>query len=152
MEEPKHPTLSRDTSYYSHKFNRAAFSYELGISTYEQKLVWINGPFPAGMHDITIYRAGLMQKIPVGKKVIGDEGYRGEPNTVLTYNPHDTRDTKRFKSRARSRHETFNRRIKIFNVLNTNFRHALNKHKSTFEAVCVIVQYQLENGNPLFDI
>ena len=152
VEEPKHPTLSQDTSFFSHKFNRAAVSYELAISTYEQKLIWINGPFPAGTHDITIYRAALMRMIPEGKKIIGDAGYRGEPNTVSTYNPIDPQEVKNFKSRARCRHETFNRKIKIFNILNHCFRHSLGKHKSAFEAVCVIVQYQPENGSPLFDV
>ena len=97
VEEPKHPTLSRDTSFFSHKFNRAAVSYKLAISTYEQKLIWINGPFPAGTHDITIYRNALMRMIPEGKKVIGDAGYRGEPTTVSTYNPIDPQDVKNFK-------------------------------------------------------
>jgi hypothetical protein len=31
INEPKHPTLSRDKRYYSHKFNQAAVNYELGI-------------------------------------------------------------------------------------------------------------------------
>lgn len=152
IEEPKHPTRSRDTTYYSHKFNRAAVSYELAISTFEQKLVWINGPFPAATHDVTIYRSALIHLIPAGKKIIGDQGYRGEPNTVSVYNPNDSDDTKKFKSRARCRHETFNGRIKFFGCLTKSFRHTLCKHKSTFEAVCVIVQYQLENGSPLFDV
>ena len=28
----------------------------------------------------------------------------------------------------------------------------MDKHKICFEAVCVIVQFQLENGSPLFDV
>ena len=56
------------------------------------------------------------------------------------------------QSRARARHETFNGRIKNFGCLDDRFRHGMEKHKICFEAVCVIVQYQLENGSPLFDI
>lgn len=154
IEEPKHPTLSRDKSYYSHKSNSAALNYELGISIYESKLVWINGPFPAGTHDVAVYQQenGLQSKIPLGKKVIGDEGYRGQSKTISTYNPNNPNEVKKFKSRARARHETFNRKIKTFQILNDCFRHSINKHKAAFEAVCIIAQYQLENGSPLFDV
>ena len=31
IDEPRHPTLSKDKSYFSHKFRRAALSYELAI-------------------------------------------------------------------------------------------------------------------------
>jgi DDE superfamily endonuclease len=153
IEEPKHPTASINKTYYSHKSNSAALNYELGVSIYESKLVWINGPYPAGTSDINVYRKenGLKSKIPPNKKVLGDEGYRGDP-TVSRYNPYDPKDVKKFKSRARARHETYNRRIKIFRILSDRFRHPLDKHKASFEAICVIVQYQLENGSPLYDV
>ena len=54
--------------------------------------------------------------------------------------------------RAHARHEAFNGRLKSFKVLAEKFRHGQEKHKSVFEAVCVIVQYDMENGRPLFDI
>ena len=56
------------------------------------------------------------------------------------------------QSRARARHETFNSKIKNFAYLDNRFRHGMDKHKMCFEALCVIAQYQLENGSPLFDI
>jgi hypothetical protein len=37
-------------------------------------------------------------------------------------------------------------------VLSGKFRHGHKKHKSVFKAVCVITQYQSENGHPLFDV
>jgi hypothetical protein len=58
--------------------------------------------------------------------------------------------------RARARHESFNKRIKQFKVLSECFRHAkganFKKHKIVFETICVIVQYEMENGHPLFDV
>ena len=49
----------------------------------------MNGPFPAGDHNITVFRnEGLKDKIPSGKKAIGDNGYRGEDATS-TPNAHD---------------------------------------------------------------
>ena len=41
---------------------------------------------------------------------------------------------------------------KFFGVLHDCFRHGIEKHKICFEAVCVIVQYQLESGPGLFDV
>jgi hypothetical protein len=112
----------------------------------------MNGPYKASVHDITIFRDGLMAKIPRGKKVNADKGYRGEKAIISTPNSHDPPDLRQFKSRARARHETFNARIKNFSCLDVRFRHGIDNHKICFEAVCVIVQYQLENGSPLFDV
>lgn len=150
--EPIHPTLAKNPKFYSHKHNQAALTYELGVSVYENKLVWIKGPKPASKHDITVFREGLMHKIPSGKRAIGDNGYRGEPNTISTPRSRDPKELRRFKSRARARHESFNGRIKNFKCLAERFRHGVHKHQICFEAVCVIVQYQLENGSPLFDV
>ena len=155
LNEPKHPTKSKNPGFYSHKFHQAALDYELAVSIFENKLVWMNGPFPSGKHDINVFRerGGLKEKIPPGKKVIGDNGYRGEPGIISTpNNRHDTLEVRKFKSRARARHESFNARIKIFQCLNARFRHGIEKHQICFEAVCVICQYQLENGSPLFDV
>ena len=145
--------MSKDPKYYSHKFNEAGLNYELGISIFENMLVWLNGPFEAGSPDITVFRTkGLKDKMPKGKKAIGDKGYRGEKRMISTPNAHDPEELRKFKSRARARHESFNARIKNFRCLDTKFRHGLAKHKVAFEAVCVIIQYQLENGSPLFEV
>jgi hypothetical protein len=114
----------------------------------------MNGPFRAGEHDITIFRkpGGIMNTIPVGAQVIGDRGYRGEPEKVSTPNRHDSYTAATFKRRAQSRHETYNQRLKSFQILGGKFRHKIEKHKVAFEAVCVIVQYDMENGHPLFEI
>jgi DDE superfamily endonuclease len=153
IEEPQHPTKSKDPSYYSHKFRTAGVDYELGLSVFNNKLVWINGPMKASRHDVTVFRrAGLRAMIPDGHRVIGDSGYAGEPTVVSTPNAHDPVMLRRFKSRARARHEAFNGRIKNFKCLDERFRHSLKYHKGAFEATCVIVQYQIENGSPLFDV
>ena len=62
----------------------------------------MNGLFPAGDHDITVFRnEGLKDKIPSGKKAIGDNGYRGEDAIISTPNAHDEAEVQKFKSRAR---------------------------------------------------
>jgi hypothetical protein len=59
------------SKWYSPKHHSAGVSYELGIAIQQNQLVWINGPFPAIRHDITIFQSanepanGLKAKIPV---------------------------------------------------------------------------------------
>ena len=130
-------------------------SYEIAIDIFESKLVWLNGPFPAGQSDLAIFRKedGLKSKIPHGKRIIGDRGYRGDRcNNVSIRNPRDTPQVKEFKNRALARHENFNGRIKNFAILAERFRHPLDLHRAVFEAICVLVQYDMENGHPLTEV
>ena len=141
------------TEWYSHKFNGPGLTYELGIAIYHNLLVWIRGPHRSGKGtDLTRFQEpnGLKSKIPAGKKVIADEIYK-DPVCSLR-NRLDTPEVKKLKRRARARHENFNGRLKNFKVLAERFRHGHAKHKSIFEAVCVITQYEIENGHPLFEV
>lgn len=89
--------------------------------------------------------------MPHGKKMIADNGYDGEPY-LSTPNDLDTEEVAAFKRRARARQETINARIKEFRILSDRFRHDLSKHQMVFEAVCVLVQYNLELERPLFEV
>lgn len=133
--------MSRDPAFFSHKSNSAGLNYELAISVFSNQLVWMSGPHPAGRSDIQVFRQedGLKDKIPAGKKLIADNGYRGERSIISTPNSQDPQPA-------------FNGKIKNFSALAEPFRHGINKHKIAFEAICIIVQYQLENGSPLFDV
>jgi hypothetical protein len=155
IQEPQHETWSQDKDYYSHKYGKAGVCYELGISLTESRLVWMNGPFKAGESDQKIFKnRGLKAKLKaIGKKGIADGGYTGHPNQLSTpNNRHDATPVKKFKSRALKRHETFNGLTKFFDCLSGRFRHSVDRFKNCFEAVCVICQYQVELGNPLYDI
>jgi len=149
------PRTDPSAKWCSHKFKGAGLAYELAVSVHESKLVWINGPFPAGEPDLVIYRkeGGLRDKMPPGKKAIADRGHCGEDQPQLACrNPFDCDAVKEFKSRASARHESFNGRIKNFNVLEQRFRDHRDKHKQAFEAVCVLLQIEMDNGHPLFDV
>ena len=67
-------------------------------------------------------------------------------------NDQRTNEQRMFKRRARSRHETLNRRIKIYKCTSNCFVHSMQKHGMVFEAVCVLVQYQIESESPLFAV
>ena len=154
IEEPEHPTWSRDTTFFSHKYNKAGIGYELGLHLWESRLIWMNGPHKAGKPDVWIFeKKGLHKKLgEIGKKAIGDLGYRGHQQHVSVPNPYDREQVKMFKSRACMRHETFNGMIKEFDCLKGRFRHSTEKFAICFEAVCVLSQYKLELERPLFDI
>lgn len=71
---------------------------------------------------------------------------------ISTHNEFDSKEFAYFKERVKARHETFNQRLKNFDCLSTKFRHGIDNHKEAFEAVCVIVMYEIENGgSSLFD-
>jgi hypothetical protein len=83
---------------------------------------------------------------------IGDGGCNGHPEEISSTNAHDSKEVKCFKSRALKGHEHFNGYTKAFGCLSSRFRHSTDCFANCFEAVCVICQYQVENGYDLYDI
>jgi DDE superfamily endonuclease len=160
----REPRRTPSSKWYSHKTHGPALGYEIAVAIHHNKVVHINGPFPAGVPDISIFRkdGGLKSKIPDGKVGTADRGYMGEPK-LRPPNPQDTPLAKEFKKRAQARHETFNARLKSFKILSERFRHrhtphgkhavtCHDNHQSAFEAVCVLLQFDMDNGHPLFMI
>jgi len=147
--EPQHGQCSKNAAFYSHKFKQAGLAYEVALSIFENKIVWINGPFAAGKNDVSIFRAGLKQKFEVGKLGVADKGYRGETKMLCLPNSHDTPEVREFKGRALARQENVNSMLKNFGCLSNQFRHGIEKHQVCFQAVAVICQFQIENGSPL---
>ena len=152
--EVKHPTLNKDSSHFDHKHNCCGFKYEIGLEIYSSQIAWINGPKKAGKNDKTIFqeRNGLKDRLAdgPGKMGVADGGY--EMGFLCIPNSLDSKELKNFKSRARCRHESLNGRLCNFKILQDKFRHGMKNHKIAFEAVAVIVQYQMDNGSPLFEV
>lgn len=148
--------------WYDHKSNSAGVTYELGIAIRSSRLVWVRGPFPASQHDLTTFRGGKKQgpkdptalqfQLGPGQRGVGDSGYQGEPNKVTTTRDGHSTELKKWLARVKARHETFNTRLKFYKSLEHRFRHGFQQHQIVMEAVCVAVQYDMENGNPLFEI
>ena len=138
---------------YSHKFHGPGLSYEIAIAIQEDRVLSIKGPEDASKADITTFRDSLLNEIPDGKKGIGDSGYRGEPTKISFHRPKHSKDMTNFINRARARHENFNARIKNYNILSNCFRsNEKAKHQMAFEAVCILIQYDMENGRPLMEM
>jgi hypothetical protein len=55
-------------------------------------------------------------------------------------------------SEARARHETVNCRLKSFKILSTPFRNEISKHWMCFHAIANMVQLELENDRPLYQV
>ena len=162
--ETRHPTLHKDKKLFDRKGGKAGLTYEIALHLWENRVVWINGPFPPndGGDRAIFVEEGLQAAIPEGKKSIADKIYRGCDKVAL-HNSLDPPEVRLFKRRARSRQESINARLKNFGVLKQRFRHkkAHNQHKDfvgdskhqTFvHAVMVICTFQMEHGSPLFAI
>ena len=157
FERRDHPTLPYNPRMYSQKFNHGGYKYEIGVAVYENKIVWVSNASDAGRNDITIFREdGLLNRIPNGKMAVGDRGYEtsiaAEMDRIAFKRNEDPIELKKFKARVMCRHETVNARIKNFHCTSGTFRQGKDSHQSAFKAVCVIVQYQIDNGAYLFDV
>jgi hypothetical protein len=93
----------------------------------------------------------LANQIPEGKKVLADSGLKGSAK-ASTRKAGNSHQMKHFRARAQGRQETLFKRFKDFGILRQRFRHGYESHKMVLDAVAVIVQYDMENGHPLFDV
>lgn len=156
--ETKHPTMPIDRKMKSDKFNKAGWKYEVALSVHSPKIVWIYGPHKGGEHDMTIFRQQLKDKLAAhpGAMASADLGYRTsvpvEVDLLAWPNSMDGWDIRNYKSRIRCRQETLFGRLKFFSILTITFRHSREQHKMAFEAVCVTVQYQMDNGSPIYQV
>ena len=153
--ERKHPTLPYDTKNMSHKHHHGGSKWQIVLSVHSAKCVDIYGPCRGGMGDKEMLaRSGVLRKLKHNKVAIVDRGYIDKKKSVkLSWpNPHDAKEVNNFKSRARLRHESFNGRMSFFDSLSQEFRHTEEQHGIVFKAVATIVQYQMNNGSPLFEV
>ena len=147
------PRMDPGSKWYSHKSNGAGLAYEVALSLQTSHIVHIAGGVPCATSDLMIFRSdeGLRNKLADGQRAIADEGYKNDEK-CMTRNFGDTQQTKKYKKRAKARQETINARIKSFRCMKEHFRHKPHKHPILFEAICCLIQYDMENGHPLFAV
>jgi hypothetical protein len=156
MWEKKHDIYPIDTKAMSHKFKSCGAKYIIALSVFRPKCLFIEGPFIGGKGDLDMFRdSGLMQKMKEnGKVCIADRGFRSkyaeERKHFALPDFMDSKPLSNFKSRARCRHETYNRRLKHFECLSITFTNGFVKHGIALRAVAVMVQYQMDNGSPIY--
>ena len=116
--------------------------------------MWINEPYEAGMWpDISIFRNSLKSHLGVNERVEADDGYVGEaplavkcPRSFV-----NSQETEYMQARVRSRQETVNKRFKDWGALRQVYRHEIPDHGKIFNAVAVITQLAISNGEKLFE-
>ena len=143
--------------FYSYKFKKPGLRYEVGICIKSGEICWLHGPFPAGAYnDLSIFRSALKNTLDEYEVVEADDGYQGED--PLKYlipkfcNLFDNDEMQEARYRARSRHETCNKRFKQFHILRDTFRNDIEKHAYAFRAIVVLTQLSLKRGEPLFEV
>ena len=155
MWERQHAEFPVDTKAMSQKFKACGAKCIFALSAHHAKCVFIAGPFRGGQHDIDTFReSGLMQKMTdVNKVTIADRGFKSrfahERKQFAHPDYMDSSELHNFKSRARLRQETHNRRLKHFQCLATTFTNGFEKHGIALRAVAVMVQCQMDNGSPI---
>lgn len=125
------------------------------IAIRSNNIVWISGPHLPGLYnDLQIFRKGLIHQLDVGERVEADAIYQAEAPMYAKTGDYPTRqDQKLMRSRVKKRHETINRRIKVFKSLDRVFTHSILKHSQCFRVACIMTQIAFECGQQeLFDV
>ena len=108
--------------------------------------------------DKILDKSALYHQLPKGKKAVADSGYEGMPEKVTITRHGQSKELKQFLGRVKNRQESMHTQLKLFNCLYHCFRHGkstqdkMDLHKMCVESVLVIVQYDVENGSPIFDV
>mmetsp|Transcript_33030 Transcript_33030/g.56003 ORF Transcript_33030/g.56003 Transcript_33030/m.56003 type:complete len:103 (-) Transcript_33030:260-568(-) len=77
----------------------AGLKYEVALSIHTNEIIWIRGPLPASVHDISMFRGCTAEQkkqkkidknafifhIPPGKKGVGDSGCKFEVSFIIFY-------------------------------------------------------------------
>lgn len=111
-------------------------------------MVWAHGGFPCGAYpDLKLAKELFVEFLDEGERVMADRGYNDRQFFILP----DLQNSSRHKL-IMGRHETVNKRIKQFQVLNQKFRHEKSLHGKCFHAVVNITQIIIKNEEPLFSV
>ncbi len=114
----------------------------------------MEGPYSAGAWpDIKIFLNTLAGHLLPGERIEADNGYVGHLDKIKC--PNNDCNPERnlgMQSAVRSRHETFNGRLKNWGILERTYRHDIKLHGTVFSTCAVITQLCIANGEPLFEV
>ncbi len=111
-------------------------------------------------NEATWDKNALYFQVSKREKLIGNLDYKDESSKVSTMmdeHSAEVTEVKDFFAWAKSRQETINTRLKFFNALRCHVCHGkgienkLEAHQQCFEAICVLVQYDLK-FHPLMEV
>ena len=141
---------AKDKRFVCHKFKKKpGLRYEVAVCLRTSDIVWINGPHYPGTHnDIAIFQMALIHLLDDGERLEADRGYIGEhPTYIKMPTGIDQNENRQWlDQRHRNRHETVNKRFKVFNCMNSKFRHSMEKHGDCFNCVATLTQLSMDHG------
>lgn len=138
----------------------AGVNCEFGLQINQDKLLWVQGPVPAGETGNCGACKRALQPKPQAlghdKTIVADSICTPDCERVSAQNNHDSREVARFKERVCAHHEFFNHCAKLFQVFTKKFRHEKEgRHKmmvfhgKCMRAVLAIQCTQMETGGIL---
>ena len=147
---------SKGPRFSSHKYKgKSALRYEVALCILTGDIVWINGPYEAGLwNDLSIFQNALQSNLEPHERVEADDGYLGaHPEYIkCPAGIGNLPETEAMQARVRFRQETINKRFKDFGCLNVTWRHDIGLHGYAFRAITVILQLTINTGERLFSV
>jgi len=131
------------------KHQTHCLKYEIAVHLSKGIAVSISGPHLGATHDITIARSAFIFNVGDDETVTGDKAYIGENCFITPFRPSRTLHQNIFNRKLASLHsavECYNRRVKIFDLFDTDFTGNLNEHSGYFFAVCNIINLEMVLG------
>jgi hypothetical protein len=145
---------SYEKPFYSYKFKKSGFCYEVALCIKTGDICWWAGPYlPGNWNDNMIFRDGLVHFLEEGERCETDDGYQGSAPMyakcpgVIEADP----EKAEMQQRVRNRQETVNKRFKNWAILSTPYRQQLLEHQTVFGAIVVLTQLSFAQ-NPLFQV
>jgi hypothetical protein len=115
--------VAADRPFYSGKHRRHGMNLQV-IATPDGEIVWVSGPLPGAVHDLTAARIwGILRELAAsGLVVLADKGYAGGGNPLITPykgrgKPASQKDANRAHARLRSPGERANAQLKTWRIL-----------------------------------
>lgn len=137
-----------NSQWYSKKYRAAGLRYEIGLCIQTGKIVWYNGGYPCGAYsDLLVAQQAYVNSVDDGELTLADKEYNDTQYFLL---PNQANSSQH--KCIMLRHESLNKRLRLFKVLNVPFRHTLEKHTTCFNAVANITELIIENEEPLFSV
>jgi pyruvate-formate lyase len=140
---------TKNTGYWSFKYNHPGLAYEIAVSIFSDQIVWVNGPYRAGMSDLKIFKEKGLSNLLIQAKerAVADGTYK---HFAVSQRGNGSHEWKHAKNRYRARQESVNRRLKIFRCLQDRWRHDHDFHGDVVRAIALLTQLSF-GQNPLME-
>jgi DDE superfamily endonuclease/Helix-turn-helix of DDE superfamily endonuclease len=115
--------VAADRPFYSGKYHRHGMNLQV-ISSPDGDIIWVSGPLPGAVHDLTAARIwGILRVLAAaGLIVLADKGYHGAGEPLITpyegrNKPESQKDANRAHAKLRSPGERANAQLKSWRIL-----------------------------------